>query len=556
MANSDKKETLAEKVKRLSRGLRGTLSESLKDEHTGSLRPDDQLLLKFHGMYQQDDRDRRDERAAKKLERLYSFMIRLRIPGGMIGPVHWEALHNVAGENSTGTIKITTRQTVQLHGILKSKVKPTIKAFDQVFLDSIAACGDVNRNVTCTSNPASSPLHKEVFGYAGEISRSLLPKTRAYYEIWLDETQIAEKEEPEDPLYKDVYLPRKFKIGIAIPPFNDVDIFTNDIGLIAISENNTLVGFNVAIGGGLGTTHGNPDTYPRRGTVIGYVPKKDILKVIYEIVTVQRDFGNREDRKLSRLKYTLDRLGVEFYKREVEKRSGISFLPEKEYSFSTRSDEFGWKQDAAGNWHYTVFVENGRVCDENGYNLKTALLEVSRTRRATFRFTCNQNLILADIFPKDKDLIESILVKFGVHRKTIEASPIRKNSMACVALSTCSLALAEGQRYLPSLIDKIEVLLGKHGLGSEPITIRMTGCPNGCARPYISEIGLVGTAYGRYNLHLGADFEGYRLNKKYKEDLDESSILNELEGLFVRFAKERNGSESFGDFTNRIGILK
>ncbi|TGN20545.1 NADPH-dependent assimilatory sulfite reductase hemoprotein subunit [Leptospira idonii] len=556
MSTPEKKETLAERVKRLSRGLRGTLQESLKDEHTGSLRSDDQLLLKFHGMYQQDDRDRREERALKKLERLYSFMIRLRIPGGMIGPVHWESLHNVAGENSTGTIKITTRQTVQLHGILKSKVKPTIKAFDQVFLDSIAACGDVNRNVTCTANPSSSPIHKEVFSYAGEISRSLLPKTRAYYEIWLDEEQVLEKEEPQDPLYKDVYLPRKFKIAIAIPPYNDVDVFTNDIGLIAIIEEGELKGFNVSIGGGLGTTHGNPDTYPRVGTVMGFVSKKDVLKVVYEIVTVQRDFGNREDRKLSRLKYTVDRVGMDFYKKEVEKRTGITFSPAKEYKFTTRTDEFGWSQDKAGNWHYTVFVENGRVLDENGYLLKTALLEVSKTRRATFRFTCNQNLILSDIFTKDKDLIESILVKYGVQRKTSEASPIRKNSMACVALNTCSLALAEGQRYLPTLIDKIEVLLDKHSLKSEPITIRMTGCPNGCARPYISEIGLVGTALGKYNLHLGADWEGGRLNKKYKEDLDEAAILGELDGLFSQFAKDRKQNESFGDFTNRIGILK
>ncbi|WP_411823173.1 NADPH-dependent assimilatory sulfite reductase hemoprotein subunit [Leptospira sp. 'Mane'] len=555
MSTPEKKESLAEKVKRLSRGLRGTLAESLKDEHTGSLRSDDQLLLKFHGMYQQDDRDRRDERALKKLERLYSFMIRLRIPGGMIGPVHWEALHNVAGQNATGTIKITTRQTVQLHGILKSKIKPTIKAFDQVFLDSVAACGDVNRNVTCTANPSTSPIYKEVFSYAGEISRSLLPKTRAYYEIWLDEEKLAEKEEPLDPLYKELYLPRKFKIAIAIPPYNDVDLFTNDVGLIAIIENDVLQGFNVSIGGGLGTTHGNPDTYPRIGSVIGYIPKKDILKTIYEIVTVQRDFGNREDRKLSRLKYTVDRLGLDFYKAEVEKRTGISFEKAREFQFTTRTDEFGWSQDKAGNWHYAVFVENGRVLDENGYLLKTALLEVSKTRRAVFRFTCNQNVILSDIFPKDKDTIESILVKYGVHKKTTEASPIRKNSIACVALSTCSLALAEGQRYLPVLVDKIEDLLSKHNLKSEPITIRMTGCPNGCARPYISEIGLVGTAYGKYNLHLGADWEGMRLNKKYKENLDESAILGELDNLFGKFSKDRNGKESFGDFTNRIGIL-
>ena len=555
MSTPGKKETVAERVKRESRGLRGTLAESLKDEHTGSLRSDDQLLLKFHGMYQQDDRDRREERAQKKLDRLHSFMIRLRIPGGMIGPVHWEELHNVAGKNSTGTIKITTRQTVQLHGILKTQIKPTIKAFDQVFLDSIAACGDVNRNVTCTSNPSVSPLHKEVFLYAGEISRHLLPKTRAYYEIWLDEKQLVEKEEPKDPLYKDVYLPRKFKIAIAIPPHNDVDIFTNDLGLIAIIEAGELKGFNVSVGGGLGTTHGNPDTYPRLGSVLGYVSKKDILKFVYEIVTVQRDFGNREERKLSRLKYTIDRMGLENYKKEVENRTGINFLPTKDFKFETRTDEFGWKQDHAGNWHYTVFVENGRVLDEDGYLLKTALLEVSKTRRAVFRFTCNQNLILSDILPRDKELIHEILEKYAVTKKTSETSPLRKNSMACVALSTCSLALAEGQRYLPSLVDKIEGILIKYGLKNEPITIRMTGCPNGCARPYISEIGLVGTSYGKYNLHLGADWEGTRLNSKFKESLDEEQILNELDVLLGKFSKDRKNKETFGDFIYRSGIL-
>lgn len=399
-----------------------------------------------------------------------------------------------------------------------------------------------------------SHLQRSVF-ICGRNQPFFVAKTRAYYEIWLDEEKLAEKEEPLDPLYKDLYLPRKFKIAIAIPPYNDVDILTNDIGLIAIIENDVLQGFNVSIGGGLGTTHGNPDTYPRIGSVIGFVPKKDILKVVYEIVTVQRDFGNREDRKLSRLKYTVDRLGLDFYKAEVEKRTGIGFEKARDFKFTTRTDEFGWSQDKAGNWHYTVFVENGRVLDENGYLLKTALLEVSKTRRAVFRFTCNQNVILSDIFPKDKDTIESILVKYGVHKKTTEASPIRKNSIACVALSTCSLALAEGQRYLPILVDKIEGLLSKHNLQSEPISIRMTGCPNGCARPYISEIGLVGTAYGKYNLHLGADWEGMRLNKKYKENLDETAILGELDNLFGRFSKDRNGKESFGDFTNRIGIL-
>ncbi len=327
-------ETPVERIKKQSEGLRGTLKESLLDEHTGAIREDDQTLMKFHGMYMQDDRDRREERAGKRLERLYSFMIRLRLPGGFLTAEQWEALHHVTGEHTTGVIKITSRQTVQLHGILKNHIKPTITEFNAFHLDSIAACGDVNRNVTATAHPNASPVHEEVFGYADKISLLLLPKTRGYYEIWLDNEKLVEKTE-DDPLYQDRYLPRKFKIAIAIPPFNDVDIFTNDLGLIAIVEDGQLIGFNISVGGGLGTTHGNPDTYPRLGTVMGYVDKENVEKVVYEMVTVQRDFGNRSDRKLSRLKYTIDRMGVEAFKQELESRIGFSLEPEKPYSSLT-----------------------------------------------------------------------------------------------------------------------------------------------------------------------------------------------------------------------------
>lgn len=547
-------ESPVERIKKASKGLRGTLKESLLDEYTGAIREDDQTLVKFHGMYMQDDRDRREERAAKKLERLYSYMIRLRLPGGLLTAQNWEALHHVAGEHSTGVIKITTRQTVQLHGVLKNHVKPMVAGFNKEHLDSIAACGDVNRNVTCSAHPKFSPIHEEVFQYADKISTALLPKTKAWYEIWLDDEKLVETTE-EDPLYQDRYLPRKFKIAIAIPPYNDVDLYTNDIGIIAIIEKNKLVGFNVAAGGGMGTTHGNTETYPRLATVFGYVDKDDLLKVVYEIATTQRDFGNRSDRKLSRLKYTIDRMGVDVFKAEVEKRSAVKFAAAKKMVFTHRHDEYGWHQNHEGFWYYTAFIESGRVLDEGELRMKQAFLEIAEARKAQFRFTANQNLIVSDIKAEDKVFVETILEKYGVIKSTNAASPIRRNSLACVAFNTCPLALAEAQRYLPSLITKIETVLAKHKLQDEGISIRMTGCPNGCARPYISEIGFIGTAYGRYNMHLGADVIGERLNKIYKENIDETEILNELDALFARFAAGRKKKESFGDFVVREGIV-
>jgi len=547
-------ESPVERIKKASHGLRGTLKESLHDEHTGAIREDDQSLIKFHGMYMQDDRDRREERAAKKLERLYSFMIRLRLPGGLLKPKEWVALHHVAGEHTTGVIKITTRQTVQLHGILKSHIKPTIGGFDKMKLDSIAACGDVNRNVTCSAHPKYSPVFEEVFKYADKISHELLPKTRAYYEIWLDEEKLAEVNE-EDPLYENRYLPRKFKIAIAIPPYNDVDVYTNDVGIIAVIEKDKLVGFNIAAGGGLGTTHGNPDTYPRIGSMFGFVKTEDMLKVVYEIATVQRDNGNRSDRKLSRLKYTMDRMGVDAFKAEVEKRAGVVFEPARKADLIYRNDEYGWHKNHEGLWYYTAFVESGRVLDDEQVQLKQAFLEIAQLEKANFRFTCNQNIIVADIKEEDKEIVESILTKYGVIANTDKASPVRRNALACVAFNTCPLALAEAQRYLPSLITKIETLLDKHKLQQEGISIRMTGCPNGCARPYISEIGFVGTGYGKYNVHLGSDAIGTRLNKMYKENLDETEILTELDGLLENFSKNRKKKEAFGDFIVRQGIV-
>lgn len=541
-----------ERIKETSDGLRGTIRESLQDEITGAIREDDQALIKFHGMYQQDDRDRREERAAKKLERLYSFMIRLRLPGGFLTPEQWVAVHDVAGKNATGVIKITSRQTLQLHGIIKAKIKPTIKAFNEAKLDSIATCGDINRNVLCSSHPKESSVHETVFGYADKISRLLMPKTKAYYEIWLDEEPLLDKKEEADSLYQERYLPRKFKIAIAIPPNNDVDVFANDIGLIAVIENRELKGFNIAIGGGLSSTHGNPETYPRLATLIGFIEGEEkILKTVYEIATIQRDYGNRSDRKLARLKYTLDRVGVDWFVKELEQRTGFALEPVRNTPFTSRKDHFGWYKNEEGLWYYTAFVENGRILDEESSQLKSALLEVAHCGKANFRFTCNQNVIISDVKQEDKKTIEAILDTYGVIQLTEKSSVIRRNAMACVSLPTCPLALAEAQRYLPSLLDKIEGLLTRHGLQKEEIIIRMTGCPNGCARSYASEIGFVGTGPGRYNLQLGGDRVGVRLNKIYKENIAEEEILALLNDLFKAYATERSVNETFGDFAVR-----
>jgi sulfite reductase (NADPH) hemoprotein beta-component len=545
-----------EKIKVASDGLRGTIRESLKDEITGSLREEDQSVIKFHGMYQQDDRDRREERAEKKLDRLYSFMIRLRLPGGFLTSEQWIAANNIAGDNSTGVIKITTRQTIQLHGILKRKIKPTIKAFSKAKLDSIATCGDINRNVLCSAHPKQSSIHEQVFVYADKISHLLMPKTRAYYEIWLDEEKIADKKQEEDALYEDHYLPRKFKIAIAIPPNNDVDVFANDIGLIAIIQNDKLLGFNIAVGGGLSTTHGNKETFARLATVIGFVDTEEkLLKAVYEILTIQRDYGNRSDRKLARLKYTVSKYGVDWFRQELENRIGFKLDDASPYEFKYRNDYYGWHANAEGLWYYTPFIENGRVLDDEQIKLKTALLEIAKTGKVNFRFTANQNLILSDIKALDKEAVHIILEKYGVIKHTENASPVRRNAMACVAFNTCPLALAEGQRYMPSLISKIELLLNKHQLSEKEIIIRLTGCPNGCARSYLAEIGFVGTAYGRYNLHLGGNREGTRLNSIYKESLNEEEILQELDHLFSTYSREQQNNETFGDFIIRQGII-
>lgn len=534
-----------------SRGLRGDLSEQIDDSLTGNVTEYGKQMVKFHGSYIQDNRDRRAEREEKKLEWAYSFMIRLRIPGGDINAQQWLGLQESCDTKATGVVKITTRQTVQFHGVVKARMKPTMKDFDALGLDAIAACGDVNRNVITGSNPHFAPYHADVHQYATKISEHLLPRTGAFKEVWLDGEKLPQGEKTEeDPLYKDIYLPRKFKIAIAIPPHNDVDVYVHDIGLIAVGEGDELQGFNVSIGGGLGATHGNANTYPRRGDVIGFVPKDKAVETCWQIAAVQRDYGNREQRNQARLKYTLDRLGVEFFVSELQKRLDFQIEPVRDVpAFTHRGDPFGWVEDHAGQWYYTAFVESGRVIDEDGYNIKSAMKEIAEADICGFRFTANQNVMFTYIDQANKAKLEDILNKHGITIESMNAT--RREAMACVALPSCPLALAEGQRYLPEFVGKVEELQKKHGILDRPITTRITGCPNGCGRSYVAEIGMVGKGPGKYVLRLAGDYEGERLNQVYREEVDETEILTILDDLFGKYANDRKEGESFGDYSQR-----
>ncbi|AID43893.1 NADPH-dependent assimilatory sulfite reductase hemoprotein subunit [Staphylococcus xylosus] len=551
---SDKLDEM-ERIKTDSDYLRGSIVEGLADRVTGAIAEEDTKLLKFHGSYMQDDRDIRDERRKQKLEPAYSFMIRVRAPGGASTAAQWIAMDDIANTYANNTIKLTTRQAFQFHGILKHNLKQTMKDINQSLLDTLAACGDVNRNVMCNPNPYQSDVHSEVNQIASDISRHLSPKTQAYHEIWLDGEKVLDTsdEEPE-PLYGKTYLPRKFKIGIAVPPSNDIDVYSQDIGLIAILENDELIGFNITVGGGMGMKHGDTATYPQVGRLIGYFPKEEVVDVCEKILTVQRDYGNREVRTNARFKYTVDRLGVDWIKNEINNRLGWKLEEARPYHFDDNGDRYGWTE-GSGQWHYTLFVQNGRVKDTEEYKLKTALRNIAEIHTGDFRLTPNQNLVIANVSADKKPEIEKIIAEYGITDGE-NYTGLRRNSMACVAFPTCGLAMAESERYLPSLISKIENLLDEAGLNEEEITIRMTGCPNGCARPALAEIAFIGKGPGKYNMYLGGGFTGDRLNKIYKENIGEAEILESLKPILIQYAKERNEGEHFGDFVVRAGIVE
>ncbi|MGY3751398.1 assimilatory sulfite reductase (NADPH) hemoprotein subunit [Staphylococcus haemolyticus] len=550
----DKKLDALEYLKDESNYLRGTIEQGLADPLTGAISDDDTKLLKFHGSYQQDDRDLRDERRKQKLEPAYSFMIRVRLPGGTATPEQWLAMDDISNNYANQTLKLTTRQTFQFHGILKRNLKTSMKKINESVLDTIAACGDVNRNTMCNPNPYQSHIHKEINNYATKISDHLLPKTNAYHEIWLDGEKVLDSSEEIEPMYGKKYLPRKFKIGIALPPSNDIDVYSQDIGLIGIVEDETLVGFNVTVGGGMGMTHGNTDTYPQVGRLAGFVPKEQVVDVCEKILTIQRDYGNRENRKNARFKYTVDRLGVDKVVEELNTRLGWEIEEPRDFEFEHNGDRLGWIEGDKGVWNYTLFIQNGRVKDTEDYQLKTALRKIAETHTGDFRLSPNQNLIIANVTPEKKEEIQSLIDQYGLTDGK-NYTGLRRNSMACVAFSTCGLAMAESERYLPSLISKIEDLLDEAGVDDEEITIRMTGCPNGCARPALAEIAFIGKAPGKYNMYLGGGFKGERLNKLYKENIGEQEILESLRPILMDYGKERLEGEHFGDFVIRSGVV-
>ncbi|GED01865.1 assimilatory sulfite reductase (NADPH) hemoprotein subunit [Bacillus atrophaeus] len=546
-----------EDIKEKSDYLRGTLKEVMLDRISAGIPDDDNRLMKHHGSYLQDDRDLRNERQKQKLEPAYQFMLRVRMPGGVSTPAQWLVMDDLSQKYGNNTLKLTTRETFQMHGILKWNMKKTIQEINAALLDTIAACGDVNRNVMCASNPYQSEIHTEVYEWSKKLSDDLLPRTRAYHEIWLDEERVAGTPETEEvePMYGPLYLPRKFKIGIAVPPSNDVDVFSQDLGFIAIVEEGKLIGFNVAIGGGMGMTHGDQATYPQLAKVIGFCKPEQMYDVAEKVITIQRDYGNRSVRKNARFKYTVDRLGVETVKAELENRLGWSLAEAKAFHFDHNGDRYGWVKGVEGKWHFTLFVEGGRITDYDDYKLMTGLREIAKVHTGEFRLTSNQNLIISNVTSQNKDAISSLIEKYGLTDGR-QHSALRRSSMACVALPTCGLAMAEAERYLPVLIDKIEDIVNENGLRDEEITIRMTGCPNGCARHALGEIGFIGKAPGKYNMYLGAAFDGSRLSKMYRENIGEEEILSELSVLLSRYAKERNEGEHFGDFVIRAGVIK
>lgn len=538
-----------EQLKETVPTLAGTIAATVSDSAADHFSDDDNQFLKFHGSYQQDDRDLR------KTGKKYIMMVRGRIPGGVLTSDQWRVFDHLATTYGNNTLRITTRQSIQFHGILKSGLRPVIKAINESLLSTLAACGDVNRNVLAPPTPAYTLAREEVFKDCHRVAMELAPKTRAYHSIWIDGQQLdLESEESKsfvDPLYGKTYLPRKFKAAFVIPPVNDLDILTNDIGFIAIVENDRLVGYNLAVGGGMGRSHGNEATYPRLADILGFITPDKILDVAKAVLTIHRDFGDRTDRKHARLKYVVAERGVEWTRMEVEKRAGFQLEPARPYEFTTTGDLYGWHKAVDGTWFLTLFVSTGRVKDSIGHSLKTALREVAEQFPGVeFRLSANQNVLLTRIPESDREPINALLARHGVKTEN-QATVLHAASMACPALPTCGLALAESERMLPSLIDRIEKLCAELGLAGEEIIIRSTGCPNGCARPYMAEIAFVGKAPGRYQLWLGGDVAGTRLNRIWKDVVKDPEIETELRPVLQRYATERNSGERFGDWCYR-----
>jgi sulfite reductase (NADPH) hemoprotein beta-component len=544
-----------EGIKAESHLLRGTIAQDLADTSTGAISESNAQLTKFHGLYLQDDRDLRIALKKAGKEKAFSFMLRVRLPGGRATPQQWLVLDKLADDVASPSLRLTTRQTFQFHGVLKGNVKRLVKGMHRVLLDSIAACGDVNRNVMAPPNPERSALLQQVWEHAKGWSEFALPKTHAYHEIWLDDELVAGGEKESEPMYGATYLPRKFKTGFALPPSNDIDVYSQDLGFIAIAEGDKLLGYNVTVGGGLGMSHGNAETFPRLADELGFIPADKVNAVGEAVLTTQRDFGDRTNRKHARLKYTIQDRGIAWFKGEVEKRSGVTFGAPRPFHFTTIEDPFGWHQGVDGRWFYGLHILSGRIKDTPGWAMKTALREIAQIHTGDFRLTPSQNLSIAGVTSDQKPLIEAILAKHGLTEEN-KRSGLRLNALSCVALPTCGLALAESERALPEILEKFEAVLDEAGLKDDAISLRVTGCPNGCARPYLAEIGLVGRAPHKYALYLGAKYNGTRLNRLVSPSVTIDEAVTLLTPVIKRYALERKGGEGFGDFCDRAIIPK
>ena len=547
-----------EGLKAASNFLRGNILRDLADQSTGGITDDTGQLTKFHGIYAQDDRDLRNQLRREGKEKAFSFMARIRVPGGVCTPAQWVTLDALADTHANGTLKLTTRQAFQFHGILKGNLWSAINAVNRALLDTLAACGDVNRNVMCNPNPEQSELHAETLRVTKAIADHLLPRTRAYHEIWVGgDTLVAGGEPESEPIYGETYLPRKFKIVVAVPPSNDVDIYAHDLGFIAIADasGKKLLGFNITVGGGLGMSHNQVETFPRIADVLGFCRVDQVVDVAEKILTPQRDFGDRTDRKHARLKYTIEDRGIVWFRAEVERRLGYRLGSPRPFAFTHMGDRYGWVDGENGTSHYTLFLMSGRIKDTAELKLKTALREIALAHKGDFRLTANQNLIIASVRPEERAVIDALLRKHQLDRAN-EASGLALNAMSCVALPTCGLALAESERYLPELVANLDTEMEAAGLRHDEITLRITGCPNGCGRPYLAEIGFVGRAPGKYNVYLGAAFNGSRLNILYKASVPDTDIVALLGPIIRRYALERTKGERFGDFVIRTGYVK
>jgi sulfite reductase (ferredoxin) len=546
----------AEQVKARSNRLRGTIRDELLDD-TPVFSDDAGVVLKFHGVYQQDDRDLRREARKLGLDKHHMMMIRTRIPGGVVTPDAYLAHDRIAGEWGNGTLRITTRQDLQLHGVLKGDLKRSIRAINAALLTTLGGCGDQERNIMCCPAPWSDRLHSAINSVLAALVTGLTPTTRAYSEIWLDgELAASNQPDPPDTLYGERYLPRKFKTAIAIAGDNCVDIYANDLGLVAhASDEGELAGFDVLVGGGLGRTANKPNTWPAVAQPLAFVPPQQVLEVARAVVAVQRDHGDRTDRRHARLKYLIADRGIDWFRAEVAFRLPFELEPPRPLRWISAEDHLGWHEQGDGTHCYGLFVENGRIHDTGAIRLRSAMREVVETLRPELRLTPHQNVLIANLTDADRGVLTAILDRWGVARSESVPNAIR-HSMACPAYPTCGLAVAESERAMPALIREIALVQRDAGVEDDRISYRMTGCPNGCTRPYLGDVGFVGTTLGKYDVFLGGDFEGTRLNERYMRNVKLDEIPRLLRGPLFEYSRTRLAGEGFGDWCKRQGVAE